>query len=56
MIENSYWNIDSILLGMTKKECKLNYDLDFLKDLFPGQENNTQFKKNEMIKLPLTLH
>ena len=55
MIENSYWNIDSILLGMTKKECKLNYDLDFLKELFPGQESNTQFKKNEMIKLPLTL-
>ena len=55
MIENSYWNIDSILLGMTKKECKLNYDLDFLKELFPGQENSTQFKKNEMVKLPLTL-
>ena len=55
MIENSYWNIDSILLGMTKKECKLNYDLDFLKELFPGQENNNQFKKNEIIKLPLTL-
>ena len=56
MLENSYWNIDSILLGMTKKECKLNYDLDFLKDLFlGGQENNNQFKKNEIIKLPLTL-
>ena len=55
MIENSYWNIDSILLGMTKKECKLNYDLDFLKELFPGQESSTQFKKNEMAKLPLTL-
>ena len=55
MLENSYWNIDSILLGMTKKECKLNYDLDFLKELFPGQENNNQFKKNESIKLPLTL-
>ena len=55
MLENSYWNIDSILLGMTKKECKLNYDLDFLKELFPGQENNNQFKKNEIIKLPLTL-
>ena len=55
MLENSYWNIDSILLGMTKKECKLNYDLDFLKELFPGQENNNQFKKNETIKLPLTL-
>ena len=55
MIENSYWSIDSILLGMTKKECKLNYDLDFLKELFPGQENNNQFKKNEIIKLPLTL-
>ena len=55
MLENSYWNIDSILLGMTKKECKLNYDLDFLKDLFPGQENDNQFKKNEIIKLPLTL-
>ena len=55
MIENSYWNIDSILLGMTKKECKLNYDLDFLKELFPGQESSTQFKKNEMVKLPLTL-
>ena len=55
MLENSYWNIDSILLGMTKKECKLNYDLDFLKELFPGQENDNQFKKNEIIKLPLTL-
>ena len=55
MLENSYWNIDSILLGMTKKECKLNYDLDFLKDLYPGQENDNQFKKNEIIKLPLTL-
>ena len=55
MLENSYWNIDSILHGMTKKECKLNYDLDFLKDLFPGQENNNQFNKNEIIKLPLTL-
>ena len=55
MLENSYWNIDSILLGMTKKECKLNDDLDFLKELFPGQENNNQFKKNEIIKLPLTL-
>ena len=56
MLENSYWNIDSILLGMTKKECKLNYDLDFLKDLFPGgQENINQFKKNEVIKMPLTL-
>ena len=55
MLENSYWNIDSILLGMTKKECKLNYDLDFLKELFPGQENNNQFKKNEIVKLPLTL-
>ena len=55
MLENSYWNIDSILLGMTKKECKLNYDLDFLKELFPGQENTNQFKKNEIVKLPLTL-
>ena len=55
MLENTYWNIDSILLGMSKKECKLNYDLDFLKELFPGQENNNQFKKNEIIKLPLTL-
>ena len=55
MLENSYWNIDSILLGMNKKECKLNYDLDFLKDLFPGQDNNNQFKKNEIVKLPLTL-
>ena len=55
MLENSYWNIDSILLGMTQKECKLNYDLDFLKELFPGQENDNQFKKNEIVKLPLTL-
>ena len=55
MLENSYWNIDSILHGMTKKECKLNYDLDCLKDLFPGQENNNQFKKNEIVKLPMTL-
>ena len=55
MLENTYWSIDSILLGMTKKECKLNYDLDFLKELFPGQENDNQFKKNEIIKLPLTL-
>ena len=55
MLENSYWDIDSILLGMSQKECKLNYDLDFLKDLTPGQDNDTQFKKNEIIKLPFTL-
>ena len=55
MLDNSYWSIDSILLGMSKKECKLNYDLDFLKDLYPGQDNENQFKKNEIIKLPLTL-
>ena len=55
MLENSYWDIDSILLGMTPKECKLNYDLDFLKELYPGQDNDNQFKKNEIVKLPLTL-
>ena len=55
MLENSYWSIDSILLGMTKRECKLNNDLFFLKELFPGQENENQFKQNEVVKLPLTL-
>ena len=55
MLENSYWNIDSILLGMSQKDCKLNTDLDFLKELYPGQDNNNQFKQNEIVKLPLTL-
>ena len=45
MLENSYWNIDSILLGMTKKECKLNYDLDYLvftmTDIPSSQNGNT---------------
>ena len=45
MLENSYWNIDSILLGMSKKECKLNYDLDFLKELFPGKKIIINLKK-----------
>ena len=55
MLENSYWDIDSILLGMTPKECKLNENLEFLKDLYPGQDNENQFKKDEITKLPLTL-
>ena len=55
MLKIPYGNIDSILLRMTNKHCKLNYDLDFLKELFPGQDNNNQFKKNEIVKLPLTL-
>ena len=55
MLENSYWNIDSILLGLQNVDCKLNHKLSFLNDLYPGQENSDQFNTNEIVKLPLTL-
>ena len=33
MLENSYWDLDSIFLGMTPKECKLNENLEFKRPL-----------------------
>ena len=38
-----------------KDNVKLNENLEFLKDLYPGQDNENQFKKDEITKLPLTL-
>ncbi len=54
MLINSYWNIDSILQGVSQKECKLETELDFLSELYPSQVGS-QFKRNEMTKLPLSL-
>ena len=55
MLMNSYWDLNDILMSQDPIECKLERNLDYMSENLLNLDNNSEYLKDDVVKLPISL-